>query len=73
MVLGFLVDRDGVPVGYRLFPGNTYAGKSVPALLEKFEEKFQIRRLIFVADSGMVRVGGTAGRFFQQISLSVPT
>lgn len=54
VVLGLLVDRDGIPVGYQLFPGNTYDGKSVPALLEKFKEKFQIGRLIFVADRGMV-------------------
>src|SRR6185369_309867 len=31
-----------------------YDGKSVPALLEKFKEKFQIGRLIFVADRGML-------------------
>ena len=54
VVFGLLIDRDGIPVGYRLFPGNTYDGRSVPAILEKFKEKFQIGRIIFVADRGML-------------------
>lgn len=54
VVLGLLVDRDGIPVGYELFPGNTYDGKSVPAILEKLKAKYRIQRIIFVADRGML-------------------
>lgn len=54
VVLGLLIDADGVPVGYELFPGNTYDSKSVPAILEKMKTKYQIRRIIFVADRGMI-------------------
>lgn len=54
VVLGLLVDRDGIPVGYELFPGNTYDGKSVPKVLDKLKTKYQIGRIIFVADRGMV-------------------
>jgi len=54
VVLGLLIDRDGIPVGYELFPGNTYDGKSVPGILEKLKDKFHIGRVIFVADRGMV-------------------
>lgn len=54
VVLGLLVDRDGIPVGYELFPGNTYDGKSVPRVLDKLKSKYQIGRVVFVADRGMV-------------------
>lgn len=54
VVLGLLVDREGIPVGYELFPGNTYDSKSVPAILEKLKQKYRISRIIFVADRGML-------------------
>jgi hypothetical protein len=54
VVLGLLIDSDGIPVGYELFPGNTSDSKSMPAILEKMRLKYQIRRIIFVADRGMI-------------------
>lgn len=54
VVLGLLIDKDGIPVGYELFPGNTYDGKSVPKILEKLKTKYQVGRIIFVADRGML-------------------
>lgn len=54
VVFGLLIDRDGIPVGYELFPGNTYDGKSVPAVLDKLKTKFHVGRIIFVADCGMI-------------------
>lgn len=54
VILGLLVDRDGLPVGYELFPGNTYDTKSVPKILEKLKNKYQLGRIIFVGDRGMV-------------------
>jgi transposase len=54
VILGLLVDRDGIPVGYELFPGNTYDTKSVPKILDKLRTKYQLGRIIFVGDRGMV-------------------
>lgn len=54
VVLGLLIDRDGIPVGYELFPGNTYDGKCVPAILAKLKEKFRIGNVVLVADRGML-------------------
>jgi transposase len=54
VVLGLLVDRDGIPVGYELFPGNTYDGKTLGAILNKLKNRYQIKRIIFVADRGML-------------------
>lgn len=57
VILGLLLDRGGLPVGYELFPGNTYEGKTLPSILMRLKESYHIRRLIFVADRGMVRSG----------------
>lgn len=57
VILGLLLDRQGMPVGYKLFPGNTYEGKTVPDMLNKLKEEYHIRRLIFVADRGMINGG----------------
>ena len=54
VILGLLVDREGVPVGYQLFPGNTYEPHSLPKILEKLKAKDHIQRVIMVADRGLV-------------------
>lgn len=54
VMLGLLVDRDGVPVGYHLFPGNTYEPHSLPVILEKLKGKYRIQRVIVVADRGLI-------------------
>lgn len=54
VILGLLVDREGVPVGYQLFPGNTYEPHSLPAILEKLKTKYHITRIVLVADRGII-------------------
>lgn len=54
VILGLLVDRDGVPVGYKLFPGNTYEPHSLPDILEKLKTKYNITRIVLVADRGII-------------------
>lgn len=55
VILGLLLDREGMPVGYELFPGNTYEGHTLPGLLRRLKDQYHIGRLIFVADRGMLR------------------
>lgn len=54
VILGLLVDRDGVPVGYQLFPGNTYEPHSLPVILEKLKTRYHITRVVLVADRGII-------------------
>ena len=54
VILGLLVDREGVPVGYQLFPGNTYEPHSLPVILEKLKTKYNITRIVLVADRGII-------------------
>jgi transposase len=53
VVLGLLMDGEGRPIGYELFPGNTFEGKTLETALEKLEQRFGIRRVIIVADRGL--------------------
>lgn len=47
------MDCEGRPIGYELFPGSTFEGKTLEASLEKLEQRFGIRRVIIVADRGL--------------------
>jgi transposase len=53
VVMGLLIDMEGNPIGYDLFPGNTFDGKTLLVTLEALKHRFSIRRLIFVADKGI--------------------
>jgi transposase len=53
VVLGLLVKPDGVPVGFEVYPGNTFEGKTVSDIVSKMRDKFKIRRFIFVGDRGL--------------------
>lgn len=53
IVLGMLTDCEGRPIGYELFPGNTFEGKTLEAALEAIGKRFGIRNIIIVADRGI--------------------
>ncbi len=53
VVMGLLIDNEGMPIGYELFPGNTFDGKTMVASLENIKKKFSINRVVIVADRGL--------------------
>lgn len=53
VVLGMLVDCEGRPVGYELFPGNAFEGKTLEKALNCIDKRFGIRNVIIVADRGI--------------------
>ena len=53
VVLGMLIDADGLPIGYELFPGNTFDGKTMVKTLANIKSRFGIERIIIVADRGL--------------------
>lgn len=55
VVLAMLVDVEGRPVGYELFPGNTFEGFTLETALEKLKQRFGIERVVIVADRGLNR------------------
>lgn len=54
ILLGLLVDLEGRPVGFDVFPGNTFEGHTLKTAIQKVKENFNIRRLIFIADQAML-------------------
>jgi len=53
VVMGMIIDSDGLPVGYELFQGNTFDGKTMVGALENIKKRFGINRVIIVADRGL--------------------
>ena len=53
ILLGLAVDRDGLPLGSDVFPGNTQDVETVQQMVTKIKG-LGIQRCIFVSDCGMV-------------------
>lgn len=53
VVFGLLLNTKGIPLGFEVYPGNTFEGKTLEGIVKKMREKFKIRRMIFVADRGL--------------------
>lgn len=53
VVLGLLLRPDGVPVGFEVYPGNTFEGHTMARIVQKMRSKFKVRRFIFVVDRGL--------------------
>lgn len=54
IVIGLIVTREGFPVSYEVFSGNTFEGKTfIPAIIA-FKETYQIDTLTIVADAAMI-------------------
>jgi len=53
VVMGLLIDQEGRPIGYELFSGNTFEGKTLEVSLDKLKKRFTIGKVIIVADRGI--------------------
>lgn len=53
VVLGLLVDTNGIPLGFEVYPGNTFEGTTLVDIVQRMRAKFKVRRFIFVADRGL--------------------
>lgn len=53
VVFGLLLNPEGIPLGFEVYPGNTFEGKTLSGIVDKLKKKFQVRRMIFVADRGL--------------------
>lgn len=54
VVLGLLLDQEGRPIGFDIFPGNIYEGKTIKDAVLKLNKRFQINKLIFVGDRAIL-------------------
>jgi len=51
--MGLLLDRAGLPMSYKLFPGNTHDSQTLMPVLTEVKKKFGVKRIITVADKGL--------------------
>jgi transposase len=51
--MGLLLDKAGLPISYRLFPGNTHDSQTLIPMLTEIKERFGVKRIIAVADKGL--------------------
>jgi len=54
LLVGVVMSRSGFPLCCQFWPGNTSDIKTVEKVIETVKQKFSLRRVIFVADRGMV-------------------
>jgi len=57
LVLAVAVDQQGWPVSWEVFPGHTADKIALEAMVAKMRERFHIRRVVVVADRGMISKG----------------
>jgi transposase len=51
--MGLFMDTNGIPIAYRLFPGNCVDVKTYLPAVEQIKKQFGIQRIVVVADKGM--------------------
>lgn len=53
IVMGLLVDIEGRPIGFDIYPGNTFEAKTLEKIICKLKNRFSLREVIIVADRGI--------------------
>ena len=64
LVLGVVVTGTGWPISWEVFPGNTADPVALKSMVTKLRERFQIGKVIVVADRGMI--SAEAVRFLEE-------
>jgi transposase len=54
VLLALMVTTDGLPVDYEVFAGNTYEGSTLITALKSVRQKYDIEKIVLVADSAML-------------------
>ena len=54
VLFALLVTKEGIPIGYEAFPGSYYEGHAVLPILKRLKESYNLDKVVFVADAGML-------------------
>ena len=54
IMLGLLVGQNGYPIGYDIFEGNTFEGKTLIPILEDIGRRYRFGKPVVVADAAML-------------------
>lgn len=50
--MGLFIDKDGIPITYELFPGNTNDLSTMKPILQKIKKNYNLGKITIVADKG---------------------
>lgn len=53
VVLALMVTKEGLPIGYKAFQGDTFDGHTLIPVLKEVKEQYDLDKVVFVADAGM--------------------
>lgn len=53
VVMGLLIDKEGMPVAYDLYQGNTADVSTLKKMIESLKKRFEIDNVVIVADKGI--------------------
>jgi transposase len=51
--MGLMMDKNSLPIMYKIFPGNTHDSQTLMPVLAKIKKTFNVGRIIVVADKGL--------------------
>jgi len=54
VVIGMVITREGIPLSHHVFPGNTADKSTVADVVKDLKQRFNLKRVIFVGDRGML-------------------
>lgn len=54
ILIGLVVNRNGFPIYYDIFKGNTFEGKTMIPIISGIREKYHIAQFTVIADAGML-------------------
>jgi transposase len=54
VLLALMVTREGLPVGYDVFPGNMYEGDTFKQAIDRIRKRYKVKQVVIVADSGLL-------------------
>ncbi len=54
VLLALMVTKQGLPIGYQAFEGSTYEGHTLIPALKGLRESYNLDKVVFVADAGMM-------------------
>lgn len=54
VVVGMVMTREGIPLCHHVFPGNTVDKTTVAEVVKDLKERFNLARVVFVGDRGML-------------------
>lgn len=53
VVMGLLMDNQGIPISYQLFPGNTMDQSTLQRSVEDLKSRYNMKKIVVVADRGL--------------------